>query len=143
MVFSELRWLYLQKLHKRLELKMLVWLNKTNSEEFITWFNTWTFPNSQINFRHVELSCNSGNGGPGDVIASDADVLFKLVQRYSLDKIRLTLSQTLLLPYVNIADMTKVFEIYKKFMSNNIACCPGLDYCSKANARTIAIAKLL
>ncbi|PIM96411.1 Sulfite reductase [NADPH] hemoprotein beta-component [Candidatus Hodgkinia cicadicola] len=114
-----------------------------NSNEFKTWFNTYTFPNRQLNFRHVELSCNSGTGAPGDIMAQDVDVLCKLIQEHSLNEVRLTLSQTLLLPYVNISTITEVFEICKRFIPTNIACCPGLDYCSQAYARTISIAKIL
>ncbi|PIM95715.1 nitrite/sulfite reductase [Candidatus Hodgkinia cicadicola] len=114
-----------------------------NSKEFETWFNTWTFPNKQLNFRHVELSCNSGIGAPGDVLAGEVDVICKMVQLYCLNEIRLTQSQTLLLPYVCIVNMKKVFQICKRFIPNNIACCPGLDYCTKANTRSIFLAKKL
>ncbi|PIM94962.1 Sulfite reductase [NADPH] hemoprotein beta-component [Candidatus Hodgkinia cicadicola] len=114
-----------------------------NSEEFKTWFNTWTYPSKQPDFRHVELSCNSGIGAPGDIFAGEVDVIGKMVQLYCLNEIRLTQSQTLLLPYVCISNIKKVYEVCKRFIPTNIVCCPGLDYCNQANTRTIALAKKL
>ncbi|WP_146657095.1 hypothetical protein, partial [Candidatus Hodgkinia cicadicola] len=49
-------------------------------------------------------------GAPGDVLAGEVDVICKMVQLYCLNEIRLTQSQTLLLPYVCIVNMKKVFQ---------------------------------
>ncbi len=67
-----------------------------NSKEFKTLFNIWTFPNKQSDFKHVELSCDSGICAPGDILASEIDVICKMVQLYYLNEIKLTQSQTML-----------------------------------------------
>ncbi len=114
-----------------------------NSKEFKTWFNIWTFPSKQPDFRHVELSCKSGIDAPGDILAGEIDVIGKMIQLYCLNEIRLTQSQTMLPPYVCIVNIKKIYEVCKRFIPTNIVCCLGLDCCNQANTRTMALVKKL
>ncbi len=118
-------------------------INWNNDDNFIKWFNAFTEPNRQKYTRHIELNCSSNSSPPGDIVFDDVKDLCILAQRYSLDQIRLTTSQTLLLPCVNEVDLTSAYNICKKFIPTNVACCPGLDYCSLANTRSITIAQKL
>lgn len=77
------------------------------------------------------------------MLASDAKLLCEIAQRYSMDQVRLSLSQTVILPYVHILYLTKVYRACKDFESHNVVCCPGLDYCTLANARSILMAQKL
>lgn len=58
-----------------------------------------------------------------------------------MDQVRLSLNQTVVLPYVHVSYLTKVYKACKDFESHNVVCCPGLDYCNLANARSILMAQ--
>ncbi len=75
--------------------------------------------------------------------ASDASTLCELAQRYSMDQIRLSLQQTLILPFVHATNLVSVYTMCSHFATHGVVCCPGLDYCSLANARSILMAQKL
>ncbi len=77
------------------------------------------------------------------MLAADARLLCEIAQRYSMDQIRLSLNQTIVLPFVHILYLTKVYLACRNFESHNVVCCPGLDYCTLANARSILMAQKL
>jgi sulfite reductase (NADPH) hemoprotein beta-component len=79
------------------------------------------------------------------------DLIADLAQRYAGDEIRVTHAQNLVLPHVRRADL---FVLWQALMSaglatanldrvSDIISCPGLDYCTLANARSIPIAQKL
>ncbi len=75
--------------------------------------------------------------------ASDASTLCELAQRYSMDQIRLSPQQTLVLPFVHATSLVSVYKLCSHFAVHGVACCPGLDYCALANARSIQMAQKL
>ncbi|XXN13774.1 MAG: nitrite/sulfite reductase [Candidatus Hodgkinia cicadicola] len=77
---------------------------------------------------------------PGDVTSAAAKELAVLAQRYCMDQIRLTLTQTLVLPWVPNANISNVYSVCARYSLHNVVCCPGLDYCVLANARSILVA---
>lgn len=77
------------------------------------------------------------------MLATDAQLLCEIAQRYSMDQVRLSLAQTVILPFVHVAYLTKVYKACRLFKSHNVVCCPGLDYCTLANARSILMAQKL
>ncbi len=93
--------------------------------------------------RRVELGCSSTASPPADVSASDASTLCELAQRYSMDQIRLSLQQTLVLPFVHATNLVRVYKLCSHFAVHGVVCCPGLDYCALANARSIQMAQKL
>ena len=75
--------------------------------------------------------------------------LAEIAEKYSFGEIRVTHEQNLVLPHVKIIEL---FEIWKILDSNKLAtpniglltdsiCCPGMDYCALATARSIPIAQ--
>jgi sulfite reductase (NADPH) hemoprotein beta-component len=72
-----------------------------------------------------------------------------LAERYSRDELRVTYTQNLLLPYVARADLVALYDELRAAglttgnndLLGDMICCPGLDYCNLANARSIPIAK--
>ena len=73
----------------------------------------------------------------------------KLSDEFSFGEIRVTHEQNLILPHV---ENEKVFDLWKKLRniglaSSNIGlitdtiCCPGMDYCALATARSIPISQ--
>ncbi|MGP1916122.1 MAG: hypothetical protein ACTS6G_01600 [Candidatus Hodgkinia cicadicola] len=114
-----------------------------NDEDFQKWYETHTWPHKIKGLRRVEIGCSAIFAPPGDMLASDAKLLCEIAQRYSMDQVRLSLNQTIILPYVHILHLTKVYQACRTFESHNVVCCPGLDYCTLANARSILIAQKL
>jgi sulfite reductase (NADPH) hemoprotein beta-component len=72
-----------------------------------------------------------------------------LAERYSFDELRVTHSQNIVLPHVRFADLHAVWSALVEAglaaanidLIGDIIACPGLDYCSLANARSIPVAQ--
>jgi sulfite reductase (NADPH) hemoprotein beta-component len=85
----------------------------------------------------------------GDLTADDMDALADLAQRYSAGEIRVTKEQNLLLPWVARAQLPWLYEELKQLgltevlseSFGDMICCPGGDYCSLANARSIPVSQ--
>jgi sulfite reductase (NADPH) hemoprotein beta-component len=77
------------------------------------------------------------------------DDIADIAERYAFDELRVTHEQNLVLPHVAIADLRAVYEalVATGFADGNsglitdMICCPGLDFCALANARSIPIAQ--
>ena len=85
----------------------------------------------------------------GDASAEQMDVMASLAERYSFDELRVTHAQNITLPHVKKADLYAVWQALKEAglatanldLISDIIACPGLDYCSLANARSIPLAQ--
>jgi sulfite reductase (NADPH) hemoprotein beta-component len=97
----------------------------------------------------VTVSLKPVGGAPGDATDKQMDVLADLGQRYSHDELRVSHEQNIVLPHVKITDLP---AIYATLVEHGLAegnagqitdmiCCPGLDFCALANARSIPIAQ--
>ena len=99
----------------------------------------------------VTISLKPIGKPPGDISASQMEAVADLAERYSFDELRATHEQNLVLPHVAIADLRAVYDglVAAGLESGNageitdIICCPGLDFCALANARSIPIAEEL
>jgi sulfite reductase (NADPH) hemoprotein beta-component len=97
----------------------------------------------------VNLSLKAPGKVPGDITADKMDAVADLADRYSMGEIRVTHRQNLVLVDVK---QSELHELWKKLTAlelatpnlgllSDIICCPGLDYCALANARSIPIAQ--
>ena len=86
---------------------------------------------------------------PGDMTDVQLDAVADLADHYSFGEIRSTHRQNLILADVKQADL---FTLWQQLLSLNLAtpnigtvtdmiCCPGLDFCSLANAGSIGVAR--
>ncbi len=99
----------------------------------------------------VNLSLKPEGATPGDATAGQMDGVAALADKYSFGEIRVTYQQNLVLPHVRQSDLVEVWRAVKALgfatpnigLASDIICCPGLDYCSLANARSIPIAQRL
>src|SRR6185437_14947756 len=97
----------------------------------------------------VTLSLKPEGGTPGDATAEQMDALADLADRYSFGEVRVGHEQNLVLPNVAQRDLPALWRALEPLglalpNVNSIAdiiSCPGLDYCSLANARSIPIAQ--
>jgi sulfite reductase (NADPH) hemoprotein beta-component len=88
---------------------------------------------------------------PGDISAEQMDLVADLAERYSFDELRATHAQNLVLPHVRKQDLYAVWTALHEAglgeanldLVTDIIACPGLDYCSLANARSIPLAQKL
>ena len=116
---------------------------------FATWVKFNTTAHKTAGYRAVFLSLKAPDVAPGDVTDFQLDAVADLADKYSFGEIRSTHRQNLILADVNQADL---FTLWQQLVSLNLAtpnigtvtdmiCCPGLDFCSLANAGSIGIAK--
>ncbi len=97
----------------------------------------------------VTISLKPIGGIPGDATSDQMDVVADLAERFSQDEIRVSHEQNLVLPYVALDDLPQVYDALaanglataNAGLVSDIICCPGLDYCSLATARSIPIAQ--
>jgi sulfite reductase (NADPH) hemoprotein beta-component len=96
----------------------------------------------------VVLSLKKTGVPPGDATASQIDFVADLSERYSFSELRVTHEQNLVLADVKQADLFKLWQEVKAQglatpnigLLTDIICCPGGDFCSLANAKSIPIA---
>jgi sulfite reductase (NADPH) hemoprotein beta-component len=99
----------------------------------------------------VTLPLKPVGGTPGDASARQMDEIAGLADRYSFGEIRVGHEQNLALPHVAQRDLPALWRALDHVgvatanvnLVSDIIACPGLDYCSLANARSIPIAQEL
>jgi sulfite reductase (NADPH) hemoprotein beta-component len=99
----------------------------------------------------VTLSLKSEGATPGDITSDQMDALAGLAERYSFGEIRVNHEQNLTLPHVAQRDLPALWRALDDIelatpnvgLVSDIISCPGLDYCSLANTRSIPVAQEL
>ena len=97
----------------------------------------------------VNISLKPIGGIPGDASSAQIDLMADLAEKYSHDELRVTHAQNIVLPHVRKADLYAVWQALDAAglatpnldLISDIIACPGLDYCSLANARSIPVAQ--
>ncbi|QNA83474.1 nitrite/sulfite reductase [Sphingomonas sp. So64.6b] len=117
--------------------------------DFAVWLDQNVKPHKQPGYAIVNISLKPTAGIPGDASADQIDLMADLAERYSFDELRVTHAQNIVLPHVRTADLYTVWQALDAAglapanldLISDIIACPGLDYCSLANARSIPIAQ--
>ncbi|KKI17847.1 nitrite/sulfite reductase [Sphingomonas sp. Ag1] len=117
--------------------------------DFAVWLDQNVKPHKQPGYAIVNVSLKPVGGIPGDASADQIDVMADLGERYSFDELRVTHAQNIVLPHVRKADLYAVWQKLTEAglaeanldLISDIIACPGLDYCSLANARSIPLAQ--
>lgn len=99
-------------------------------------------------YRIVTLSLKKTGIPPGDATADQMDVISVLADRFSAGEIRVTHEQNLILPHVAKNDLFELWAIASAYglaspnigLLTDVVCCPGGDFCSLANAKSIPVA---
>jgi len=99
----------------------------------------------------VWLSLKRPGQAPGDISADQMDVVAALADRYSFGELRVSHTQNLVLADVKQADLYALWQEAKAAglatpnigLLTDIICCPGADYCTLANARSITLAQAI
>jgi len=96
----------------------------------------------------VTLSLKKTGVPPGDATAEQMDGVAELAERFSAGEIRVSHEQNLVLPHVACRDLPALWEGARALgmatpnigLLTDLVCCPGGDFCSLANARSIPVA---
>lgn len=122
---------------------------KASNPAFARWVQRNVFGHKQPGYAAVTLSLKKTGIAPGDATDAQLDAVADLSDQYSLGEVRVSHEQNLILPYVKQADLFAVWEKAKEIgfatpnigLLTDIVCCPGGDFCSLANAKSIPIAE--
>jgi sulfite reductase (NADPH) hemoprotein beta-component len=118
---------------------------------FEAWRKNSVAPHKVPGYAIVTLSLKPVGGTPGDASAKQMDQIADLADKYSFGEIRVGHEQNLALPHVAKRDLPALWRALDLAgvatpnvnLVSDIISCPGLDYCSLANARSIPIAQEL
>ena len=116
---------------------------------FRVWLDNSVANHKLPGYAIVTLSLKPEGGPPGDATARQMDSIADLAERYSFGEIRVGHEQNLALPHVAQRDLPALWRALDEIgvatpnvnLISDIIACPGLDYCSLANARSIPVAQ--
>jgi sulfite reductase (NADPH) hemoprotein beta-component len=117
--------------------------------DFAVWVDQNVKPHRQPGYAIVNISLKPAEGIPGDASSAQIDLMADLAEKYSFDELRVTHAQNIVLPHVAKRDLHTIWQALDAAglatpnldLISDIIACPGLDYCSLANARSIPIAQ--
>jgi sulfite reductase (NADPH) hemoprotein beta-component len=117
--------------------------------DFALWLDQNVKAHKQPGYAIVNISLKPVGGIPGDASSAQIDLMADLAERYSFDELRVTHAQNIVLAHVKKADLYAIWKQLNEAglatpnldLISDIIACPGLDYCSLANARSIPVAQ--
>jgi sulfite reductase (NADPH) hemoprotein beta-component len=123
--------------------------HQLENEAFAAWVKYNTADHKVGGYRAAFISLKAPDSPPGDMTDTQLDAVADLADQYSFGEIRSTHRQNLILADVKQADLFPLWQQLDalKLATPNIGtatdmiCCPGLDFCSLANASSISVAK--
>ncbi|MGS0941288.1 nitrite/sulfite reductase [Pseudomonas luteola] len=116
---------------------------------FARWRSRNTFPHKKPGYVAVTLSLKPTGTAPGDITDKQLDTAADLADRYSFGELRTSHTQNIILADVR---QDQLFTLWNELRENGFAtpnvglltdmiCCPGGDFCSLANAKSIPVAE--
>ncbi len=117
--------------------------------DFALWVDQNVHAHKQPGYAIVTISLKPVGGIPGDATADQIRLMADLARDHSLDELRVSHAQNIVLPHVKKADLYRVWQALVDAglatpnldLITDIIACPGLDYCALANARSIPLAQ--
>ena len=121
------------------------------NKAFATWVKRNVRTHRQPGYAAVVLSLKKTGTAPGDVTAEQMDLIADLADRFSFGEARMLHEQNVALADVRRADLFELWQAARAAglatpnigLLTDIICCPGGDFCSLANARSIPIADVI
>ncbi len=122
---------------------------KIKDKDFNSWLNFNTVKHKVKGFKIIYVSLKSLDLPPGDITSQQMHKLALIAGKFSNGEIRVTHEQNLILPHVENKSVFKVWKLLRKInlatpnigLISDSICCPGMDYCALATARSIPISK--
>ena len=118
---------------------------------FERWYRHNTYAHKVPGYRIVTISLKRPGIAPGDMTDREMELIADLADRYSFGEMRTTHEQNVVLADVAQHDLVELWQQLEQaglarahigFLTD-IVCCPGGDYCSLANAKSIPIAEAI
>ncbi len=121
------------------------------SPAFAAWVKRCVHPHKQAGYRAVTLSLKPHGKAPGDATSEQMWTVADLAEQYSFGELRVSHEQNLILADVKLSDLYAVWGKARAAglatpnigLLTDIICCPGGDFCSLANAKSIPIAEAI
>lgn len=121
----------------------------SSNKAFALWYQHNTHAHKKAGYRIVTLSLKRAGVAPGDITSEQMLTVADLADQYSFGELRTTHEQNIVLADVR---QEQLFDLWQQLSAlgfatanigflTNIICCPGGDFCSLANAKSIPIAE--
>lgn len=121
----------------------------SSNKAFALWYQHNTHAHKKAGYRIVTLSLKRTGVAPGDITTEQMLTVADLADQYSFGELRTTHEQNIVLADVR---QEQLFDLWQQLSAlgfatanigflTNIICCPGGDFCSLANAKSIPIAE--
>jgi sulfite reductase (NADPH) hemoprotein beta-component len=116
---------------------------------FDQWMTSNVVAHKMPGYAIVNLSLKAPGRAPGDMTADTMDAVADLAEQYSDSEIRVSHRQNLVFTDVKQSDLAALWrELAALELATpnvgrltDMVCCPGLDFCGLANARSIPVAQ--
>ncbi len=118
---------------------------------FSDWVENNVATHKQSGYAIVNISLKSPELAPGDITSDQMRSVADLADSYSFGELRSTHQQNLVLPHVKQADLPALYKALVKAdihaanvgLITDIICCPGMDFCALATARSIPLSQAI
>ncbi|MDD2720524.1 MAG: nitrite/sulfite reductase [Gallionella sp.] len=125
--------------------------SQPGNQAFANWLHRNVKPHKVAGYAAVVLSLKKTGMAPGDATARQMDAAAELADRYSFGELRVTHMQNLVLADVKQSELFALWQQASELdmatpnigLLTDIICCPGGDFCTLANARSIPLAKAI
>jgi len=118
---------------------------------FAAWVKRCVYAHKHAGYRAVTLSLKPHGKPPGDITTEQMHLVADLADAYSFGELRASHEQNLILADVKLSNLYTLWEKARAAglatpnigLLTDIICCPGGDFCSLANAKSIPIAEAI
>ncbi len=125
--------------------------SKSEDADFARWADNNLAPHKRDGYAIVNISLKPIDRAPGDITSEQMRAVADLSDQYGFGEIRTTHQQNLVLPHVRI---DQLYNLYLGLKQSGLAdaniglitdsiCCPGMDYCALATARSIPLSQAI
>ena len=122
-----------------------------DNRDFRLWAKNNVADHKADGYAIVNISLKPLELAPGDITAEQMRATADLADTYSFGELRTTHQQNLVLPHVKQADLFSLFKELEKVglataninLISDIICCPGMDFCALATARSVPISQAI
>ncbi|MEE3278848.1 MAG: nitrite/sulfite reductase [Pseudomonadota bacterium] len=127
----------------------LLGMQRLENRHFDAWVKNNVDNHKQSGYAIVTLSTKTTGIPPGDVTDIQMDSVADWSDKYGYGELRISHEQNFVLPDVRQSDLLELFVAAEKAglgaanvgLLTDVICCPGGDYCSLANAKSIPVAE--
>jgi sulfite reductase (NADPH) hemoprotein beta-component len=120
----------------------------TADKPFAAWVKRNVQPHKIDGYAAVTVSLKKTGAAPGDMSGDQMDAVAGLADRYSFGELRVSHEQNLILADVRQAHLHELWLALRQLglatpnigLITNIIACPGGDFCSLANAKSLPVA---